>query len=113
MFAIVSNVYVNVLRAGISDWPNAGKSGTTRCIRSSRAGMSSRNMWPAVGKPCNSRTGPARRGCLLERSSTPVHVLHVSRVMNQQRTTADRLTTYSDAVFAIFVSDMNRGGPQR
>jgi len=33
--------------------------------------------------------------------------------MNQQRTTADRLTTYSDAVFAIFVSDMNRGGPQR
>ena len=40
--------------SGISELPKPGRSGATMWKRSASSGIRSRNMWPAVGKPCSS-----------------------------------------------------------
>jgi hypothetical protein len=49
-----------LVAAGMSGWPNPGRSGATMRKRSARSGIKSRNMCPALGKPCSSRSfGPS------------------------------------------------------
>src|SRR5262245_32273193 len=59
----------------MSDCPNPGRSGATTWNWSMSRGMRSRNMWPALGKPCSNRivgapVGPASRENTLKTSTS-------------------------------------------